>query len=172
MITPDYCRLMARYNAWQNRQLEKALEGVPLDRLKTDHGAFFGSILGTLNHILWADAMWMSRFDRTVPRPGGGIPDSPGMFPTLDAWSAERFRMDGQIARWAAGLKAADLAGSFSFRSASLGGKVSRPLAPCVIHMFNHQTHHRGQVHAMMTRAGLKAPVTDLFLMPEEEEEE
>ena len=104
MITPDYFRMMARYNAWQNRQLDKALEGLPLEDLTADRGAFFGSILGTLNHILWADGMWMSRFDRSMPRPRGGIPESAGLFPTLGAWSAERFRMDRQIAAWAAEL--------------------------------------------------------------------
>lgn len=168
MITPDYCRMMARYNAWQNRQLEEALKGVPLEELRADRGAFFGSILGTLNHLLWGDGMWMSRFDQSVPRPRGGIAESADLFPTLGAWSAERFRMDARIGRWAAGLKAVDLTGNFSFRSAMLG-EVTRAVGPCVVHMFNHQTHHRGQVHAMMTQAGLDAPVSDLFLMPEKD---
>ena len=169
MITPDYCRLMARYNAWQNRQIEKALQAVSLDDLKADHGAFFGSILGTLNHLVWADQMWMSRFDRKFGKPEVGVKGSTELFPTLGAWSAERFRMDGALSRWAAELHAIDLTGSFSFYSGSVGCEVSRPIAPCVIHMFNHQTHHRGQLHAMMTRTGLKAPVTDLFIMPDEE---
>ena len=168
MVAPEYCRLMARYNAWQFRQLEKALQGVPLDVLTADHGAFFGSILGTLNHILWGDGMWMSRFDASIPRPQGGIPDSPGLFPTLGTWSAERFRMDAQIGAWVEGLNAVDLTGDLTFHSFVLKGDVSRPIAPCVMHMFNHQTHHRGQVHAMMTKTGLDAPVSDILLLPED----
>jgi len=166
MISPEYCRMMARYNAWQNRQLAKLLDGVPLDALKADHGAFFGSILGTLNHILWADAMWMSRFEPAIPKPEGGIGDSPGMCPTLGAWSAERFAMDGRIADWAGRLSAIRLAGDLHWHSAAAGRDQSKPVALCVVHMFNHQAHHRGQVHAMMTRQGWEAPVTDLFLMP------
>ncbi|MEQ9259124.1 MAG: DinB family protein [Roseovarius sp.] len=170
MITPEYCRMMARYNAWQNRQIELGLQGMSLEALKADHGTFFGSILGTLNHLLWGDAIWMSRFDRGFEKPAGGIKESVDLCPTLGTWSAERFRLDAQIAAWAEDLHAVDLAGRFTFTSAVLGGEVSRPIALCVVHMFNHQTHHRGQIHAMMTRTGLDAPVTDLFLMPEEEE--
>ena len=169
MITPEYCRLMARYNAWQNRQIEKALEEVPLEDLTADHGAFFGSILGTLNHLVWGDRMWMSRFDPTCEKPEGGIRESTALFPTLGAWSAERFRVDGVISRWAADLHSVALTGSFTFYSGAMGCEVTRQIAPCVVHMFNHQTHHRGQIHAMMTKTGLKAPVSDLFIMPDEE---
>ncbi|WP_397542302.1 DinB family protein [Roseovarius salis] len=169
MITPEYCRLMARYNAWQNRQLARLLRDVPLDDLKADQGAFFGSILGTLNHVLWADRMWMSRFDAGFAKPEGGIRESVDLCPTLGVWDAERFAMDGSIAAWADRLGAIRLSGDLSWHSAASGRDQSKPLALCVVHMFNHQTHHRGQVHAMMTRAGLEAPVTDLFLMPEDD---
>ena len=167
MISPDYCRLMARYNAWQNRQLERLLRAVPLADLKADHGAFFGSILGTLNHVLWADRIWMSRFDAGFARPEGGIAESVDLCPTLGVWDAERFALDGRITAWAEDLSSLRLTGDLSWHSAASGRDVIRPLALCVVHMFNHQTHHRGQVHAMMTRLGLEAPVTDLFFMPE-----
>ena len=166
LITPDHCRLMARYNAWQNRQLERRLRDLPLDTLKADKGAFFGSILGTLNHVLWADALWMSRFDAGFARPEGGIGESVGLCPTLGVWDAERFALDGRIIAWAEDLSAVRLAGDLAWYSAAAGREVARPLALCVTHMFNHQTHHRGQVHAMMTGLGVEAPVTDLFLMP------
>ena len=166
MITPEYCRLMARYNAWQNRQLTKALEGVPLDELKADHGAFFGSILGTLNHILWGDMMWLSRLGADFEVPEGGIAGSTELCPTLGVWSAERFAIDGRITQWANDVSAVQLAGEMEFYSSVLDSRVKRAVAPCVVHMFNHQTHHRGQLHAMMTRTGLDAPVSDLFLMP------
>nr|WP_135503900.1 DinB family protein [Roseovarius aestuariivivens] len=167
MITPEYCRTMARYSAWQNRQYFDLLEAMSRAELTQDRGAFFGSILGTLNHLLWADRIWMSRFDPSVEPPAGGIKESPSCTPTLGAWSAERFHMDGKISHWAESLRALDLTGDVTFTSSVLGRTVSRPLGPCIAHMFNHQTHHRGQIHAMMTAAGLTAPVSDLFLLPE-----
>ncbi|SFU17270.1 DinB family protein [Sedimentitalea nanhaiensis] len=169
MITREYCRVMARYNAWQNRQLSVLLQAVDPEELTRDRKAFFGSILGTLNHLLWGDLAWMSRFDGGAA-PGGGIADSPSLCPTLGAWDAKRFRTDGRIRLWADALDSIALQGDLSWYSGSMGQQVSRPLALCVTHMFNHQTHHRGQVHAMMTAAGLNAPVTDLVFLPEENE--
>ncbi len=167
MITPDYCRVMACYNAWQNRQLAEALDGQPLDLLTEERGAFFGSILGTLNHLSWGDMMWMSRFDPSVEAPDMGIKDSPGLHPTLGAWSAQRYHLDGKIRHWANALRAMDLVGDLVWQSVLLGREMRTPMGASVAHMFNHQTHHRGQVHAMMTAAGLAAPVSDLMLMPE-----
>lgn len=159
--------MMARYNAWQNSQLLEALEGAPGDLLRQDQGAFFGSILGTLNHLLWGDRIWMNRFDPSVQKPAGGISDSTDLCPTIAAWGSERFFLDGKITLWAQDLKAVQLAGNLEWYSGATKAQVHKPVAMCVMHMFNHQTHHRGQVHAMMTRAGLKAPVSDLVFMPE-----
>ena len=168
MIDRDYCVMMARYNAWQNRQLTDLLEALAATDLTRDRGAFFGSILGTINHLLWGDQIWMSRFDGGAA-PTAGIPESAGMLPTLGTWDAERFRMDGRIRRWAQALNNVDLQGDLTWYSGAMGREVTRPLALCVVHMFNHQTHHRGQVHAMLTAAGSSAPVSDLFFMPEDD---
>ncbi|WP_294623706.1 DinB family protein [uncultured Roseovarius sp.] len=170
VIEPGYVRMMARYNAWQNRQLSESLDGVPLDVLRADHGAFFGSVLGTLNHILWADRLWMSRFAPDLQAaPEGGIEASTELCPTFGVWDAERFACDGLITRWAKRLHAVDLTGELRFHSASLGREATSPVARCVTHFFNHQTHHRGQVHAMLTKSKIEAPVSDLFLMPEDD---
>lgn len=166
MIGSDYYRMMARYNGWQNRQLFDLLRDLPPDELTRDRKAFFGSILGTLSHLLWGDHMWMSRFDGGSA-PDGGIADSTQLVLTLGTWDAERFRMDGRIRLWAASLANIDLQGNLTWFSGAAGREVSRPMAQCVVHMFNHQTHHRGQVHAMMTAAGVSAPVSDLVFMPE-----
>ena len=168
MITPEYCRTMARYNAWQNRQVTEALDGQPLEVLAEDRGAFFGSILGTLNHLLWGDLLWMSRLDPSVDAPEVTQKESPGLHPTLGAWSAERYHLDGKMRHWANAVRAMDLTGDLHWYSGTAGRDLVAPRAFCITHMFNHQTHHRGQVHAMMTAAGLTAPVSDLFLMPEE----
>ena len=168
MIDKGYVQSMARYNAWQNRQLTETLKGVSDSELRADRGGFFGSIMGTLNHLLWGDTIWMSRFVSSVDKPAGGIPESVDFTPTFAVWSADRFRLDGAILMWADTLGSIDLKGQVSWFSGALGRDVLKPLELCVVHMFNHQTHHRGQLHAMMTSAGLQAPVSDLFVMPED----
>lgn len=166
MIDPDYCRTMARYGAWQNEGIREIAEPMPAAELDADRGAFFGSIRRTLNHLLWADMIWMSRFDGGEA-PQGGIPESPELTRTIADWGARRFATDGRIGRWAEGLHAIDLTGDLTWHSGALGREVTRPLAFCVVHFFNHQTHHRGQVHAMLTAAGKRPRDSDLFVMPE-----
>jgi uncharacterized damage-inducible protein DinB len=168
VIDRDYVRLMARYNAWQNRAVAVVAERMPEEELTRDRGAFFGSIFATLNHLLWGDMMWMSRFCSDVPRPPGSGRDSVAMTPTIAAWSAERFRLDGRIRIWSETLRTIDLRGDLSWYSGVAGREVTRPVALCVVHMFNHQTHHRGQVHAMLTATGATLADTDLFLIPED----
>ena len=169
MIEPAYVRTMARYNKWQNDGLRRLVEEMDEAELYKDRGAFFGSIMGTLNHLLWADGLWMSRFDGG-PKPEGGIAESTTLTPTPFEWAAQRFRMDGRILRWADGLHAIDLTGDLAWFSGAMGRDMVRPKEVCVVHMFNHQTHHRGQVHAMMTAAGQTLPDTDLPFMPGAEE--
>lgn len=110
--------------------------------------------------------MWLSRFEGSAP-PAGGIAGSVATAATPAAWGTDRVRLDGCLIRWAGGLGATTLAGDLTWHSGALGRKVTKPLAFCAIHMFNHQTHHRGQIHAMLTAAGQSPGVTDLFLMPE-----
>ena len=165
LITPDYCRLMARYNAWQNHGLRRLIEPASAEVLMQDRGAFFGSILGTLNHLVWADRVWLARFQGAT-LPPGKIADSPHVRPTAAAWGAERVRTDARLTLWAGTLGADDLSGDLTWLSGAVGRAVSRQMDMLVVHMFNHQTHHRGQVHAMLTAAGLRPQDTDLFLMP------
>lgn len=166
MITPEYCRTMAAYNAWQNKGLMSIIQAMDEDDLRADRGAFFGSIWGTLNHLLWGDALWISRFDG-----GSGydvtIPQSINLVPTPAVWATERFRIDGRITRWAGKVHALDLVGDLSWQSASLGRDFTKPKGLCVMQMFNHQTHHRGQIHAMLTSLGITPQDTDLPFMPE-----
>ena len=166
MITPEYVRRMAAYNAWQNRQMDAAMGNLDHGAVLADRQGFWRSILGTANHILWADAMWMSRFGQGSA-PEVGLADSPGLHPTHAAWSAARFRMDGRMTLWAEKLRAIDLAGTMKWYSGAVGRNMEEPVGAVVMHVFNHQTHHRGQIHAMLTAAGVEAPVSDLILMPE-----
>lgn len=167
MIDPGYVRTMARYNDWQNRQMEAVFAGLSTEALEADRGAFFGSILGTLSHLLWGDWVWMSRFDGG-DGPEGGIPESVGVILSFKNWAEARDRMDARILSWADGLCADDLAGDLTWFSGAAQAEMSQPLALCVTHMINHQTHHRGQLHAMATGAGLTGWITDLFLLPKE----
>lgn len=167
MITSEYCQTMARYNAWQNTGLRKMISEMDQEDLYADRGAFFGSIMGTLNHLLWGDALWISRFD------GGDGPAVPAkdhleITPTPAVWAAERFRMDARITLWAKSVYAVDLVGDLTWFSGVAGREVTKPMALCVMQLFNHQTHHRGQVHAMLTAAGQKPNDTDIPFMPED----
>lgn len=166
MIDRDYCVLMARYNRWQNRQLSDLLDPFSGAELTQDRSAFFGSILATLNHVLWGDHLWMSRFD------GGDLPktavaDHLSMHVTLAAWDTARVQVDERIRHWADALNPDDMQGDLTWFSGATRQRQHLPKAQCVVQLFNHQIHHRGQVHAMITATGRDAPVSDLVFMPE-----
>lgn len=167
MITPDWVRTMARYAAWQNAGQAEVVRGLPEDALHADRGAFFGSILGTLNHLVWGDRIWLCRWT-DLPKPPGGIPDSPRLAGSAAEWAALRAETDAAMRGWAEGVTQDALDGDLTWHSGALGREVTKPMAVCVTHMFNHGTHHRGQVHAMLTAAGARPPDTDLFVMPED----
>ncbi len=165
MITLEYCRVMARYNAWQNRNLYDAAGGLSDTDRHRDMGAFFGSIHGTLTHLLWGDMMWMSRFDGWE-KPRVRIQESPSFIEHWEALSSQREETDRRILDWADRLEDGWLSGDLTWWSSAAEREVTKPVAQCVAHFFNHQTHHRGQVHAMLTGAGRHPGDTDLFLMP------
>ena len=167
MIGTQHAKTMAAYNKWQNTSLYTAAETLDDAARQLDRGSFFNSIHGTLNHILWGDRMWMSRFAGT-PKPAQ--PDFAGSVQEGGAWTdltMARPAMNAEIIAWATGLNEQTLAGDLSWFSGALQADVSKPMWFCVTHFFNHQTHHRGQVHAMLTAAGAKPDDTDLFIMPE-----
>lgn len=166
MITPDWVRLMAAYNAEMNRRLYAAADGLTDAERRADRGAFFGSIHGTLSHLLWGDRTWMSRFDGWE-KPAVGIPGSPRLVEDWAALKAARAEADAGIEAWAARVDAAWLAGRLGWDSAALGRRVERRVDVLVTHFFNHQTHHRGQAHALLTAFGAKTGDTDLpFILP------
>lgn len=167
MITPDYCRMMAQYNSWQNAGLRRMLPELDDAELRKERGAFFGSIFATANHLLWGDLRWMSLFD------GGEGPaveakKHTDLTPTVADWARLRYVTDGRIREWARKLDAVDLVGDVTWHSGVLGRDVSKPTAVCIAGFFNHQTHHRGQIHAMLTAAGQRPGDTDIILMPED----
>ncbi len=161
MISTAHVRAMAAYNAEMNRRLYAAADTLSEARRREDGGAFFGSIHATLSHLLWGDRLWMHRF-AGWERPAGGIADSTRLVEGWDALRAARMSLDARMQGWAAGLAAADLEGDLIWLSGATGREMRRPRWLLITHMFNHQTHHRGQVHALVTRFGAKTEDTDL----------
>jgi uncharacterized damage-inducible protein DinB len=166
MISTEHVRLMARYNDWQNRSVYREADRLGDERRRMPRGAFFGSIHGTLSHLAWGDGVWMHRFAR-LPKPSGSIAESPLAFADWNDLVQARRQLDSAILSWAEAVSEDWLAAQGVWFSRAAGREISKPNGLLVTHFFNHQTHHRGQVHAMLTAAGGKPDDTDLFLMPE-----
>ena len=166
MISPASVQTMARYNTWQNGAMVRAADTLDDAARTADRGAFFGSIAATCSHLLWADHMWMSRFDGWET-PRAGIADSVGWAGEWRDYRSKRRITDARIVHWAEKLGQDDLTGDLRWHSGATGREISAPRAMLVMHLFNHQTHHRGQIHAMLTAAGVETEPTDLFLMPQ-----
>lgn len=164
MIDPAYAKTMARYNSWQNQSLYTAAASLDEAARRLDRGAFWGSIHGTLSHLLWGDRLWMSRWS-DVARPSASIQESALAYPDWDELARERTLTDERIGAWAAALTPEALEGDLTWFSGVTQSEVTRPRRLLVTHMFNHQTHHRGQVHAMLTAAGARPGSTDLGFM-------
>ena len=156
----DTMAMFAAYNRWCNERLYAAAGLLSEDEFRADRGVFFRSMLGTLNHILAADRIWMRRFT--------GSGDAPTRLDAIlhddrAALGAARVAEDARIAGWIAGLGEADLAATFTYETITGPETVTQRLAPALLHLFNHQTHHRGQAHAILTGLGHDTPSLDLI---------
>jgi uncharacterized damage-inducible protein DinB len=154
---------MARYSAWMNERLYAACAEMPAEERTRDRRAFFGSIHGTLNHLLWGDRMWLGRF-------AGPICDHPAfgadMFRNFDELRRERQDTDTAMLQWTANLTQEWLDSTIEYTS-KVDGKTRRlPAAVAAVHLFNHGTHHRGQLTALMKQADVEPGVTDLPWLP------
>ena len=164
MITPAYIRTMAAYNAEMNRRLYDAAARLSDEERRLPRGAFWGSIHGTLTHILWGDRQWMSRFDNW-PKPATPIKESAQMIGDFGELRAAHAQADRDIARWARQIDETWLGEELVWFSGAANREMRAPKGLLVSHFFNHQTHHRGQAHALITAAGEKTEDTDLFLV-------
>ena len=164
MITAGYVRTMAAYNAEMNRRLYDAASRLSEAERRAERGAFWGSIHGTLTHILWGDRQWMSRFD-DWPKPATAIKESARMIDDFAELAVEREKADAAITRWACRIDDAWLGEDLVWFSGAANREIRAPKRLLVTHFFNHQTHHRGQAHAMLTAAGEATGDTDLFLL-------
>ncbi|MFD1987932.1 DinB family protein [Mesorhizobium newzealandense] len=159
--------MFAAYNQWANNRIYDAAAELDEEEFNRDVGAFFGSMMGTLNHLLTADRIWMKRFT--------GEGDAPT---TLDAvlhrglpgLRKAREAEDKRIIDWVGGLGDKALTGRFTYMTVSDMRTVSQRLAPALDHVFNHQTHHRGQAHTILTILGRPSLGLDLMLFQRTEE--
>lgn len=168
MISPQHAHAMAHYNRWMNEKLYGTCERLTDKARKADRGAYFKSIHSTLNHLLWGDYIWLGRFTqgtqqaRDYPKVAMGK-DLHEDWATL---KVARVAMDADILVWTAGLDPDWLARDFSWYSGLTKSTRTRPAWLLVTHLFNHQTHHRGQVTTLLSQCGIDPGETDLMLMP------
>lgn len=165
MITPAYIQRMARYNRWQNENLYNASDTLDDVGRRLDRGSFFGSIHATLSHIQWADELWMSRLSDWDP-PTGLSREEP-LYDNWDALKLRRAEADQKFLSWSDRIDQDEIDGDLEWYSGALQRGMTSPRAICIMQVFNHQTHHRGQVHAMLTAAGVIPDDTDIPFMPD-----
>tara|TARA_R110000823_G_scaffold303527_1_gene424929 strand:+ start:994 stop:1542 length:549 start_codon:yes stop_codon:yes gene_type:complete len=177
MSLKNHFELLATYNQWMNSKIYEAAGQLSETDLAKDRGAFFGSILGTLNHILVGDTIWLKRF-ATHPscvsslQEVANLPNPTSLsqiaFDDIGSFSENRAWFDRQIISWIAELTEEDLDFVLSYHNTK-GIPANRRYSSLVLHFFNHQTHHRGQVSTLISQAGVNIGVTDLLaLIPEE----
>jgi uncharacterized damage-inducible protein DinB len=159
--------MLAAYNAWANGRIYDVAATLTEEEFCRDTGAFFKSMMGTLNHLVAADRIWMKRFT--------GQGDAPAALDTIihanfTKLRAARETEDKRIFTWIDGLDAKALAGRFSYMTVSDMRTISQRLAPALDHLFNHQTHHRGQAHMILTVLGKPSVQLDLIAFQRTEE--
>ena len=157
----QYFALLAAYNAWCNERLYDAATQLSDADYRADRGAFFRSLHGTLNHILAADRIWMKRFtgEGEAPNRLDAI-----LFEPLAGLRAAREAEDERIARFIDSLSQEHLDAPVSYSSLVNPALITQPLWSVLVHVFNHQTHHRGQAHCVLTGLGADGPSFDLVL--------
>jgi uncharacterized damage-inducible protein DinB len=170
----DNYKFLARYNRWFNQRLYEACTKLPDVERKADRAAFFRSIHGTMNHLVWADRLWLLRFAKQgvdFQALRGDILDLPegATHPTeihadWEALRAGRDELDAAIEGWVA-----EMPQDFPLRTmryANTKGVVrEHPMWQALTHFFNHQTHHRGQVTTLLAQAGIDPGTTDLIAL-------
>lgn len=156
-------QLMARYNQWMNEKLYAICAEMSDTTRKKDMGAFFGSVHGTLNHLLYGDIVWLARFK------GQAVPTVivRELHADFDELRAARAAKDREILGWAAALTPEWLAAPFTYTSNVDRKTRVVPAWVLVTHLFNHQTHHRGQLTTLISQYGVDPGVTDIPFLPE-----
>lgn len=163
----NHFEMFAAYNRWANERMYQAASQLSNVDYRANRGAFFGSVHNTLNHILVGDRIWMARFT--------GEGDAPGNLDEILYDDFETLRMarraeDARIINWIQSLKEQQFYESCVYQNMS-GETFKQILAAIVPHLFNHQTHHRGQVHCLLTGLGSEVPSLDMIAFQRELED-
>lgn len=163
----QHFQMFAAYNHWANTAVYDAAARLDDEALNRNTGAFFGSLLGTLNHILVADRIWLKRFT--------GEGNAPTALDTtlhadLPGLRIARHDEDMRIISWVESLPDSAYKGRFTYLTVTDMRTISQRLAPALAHFFNHQTHHRGQAHAILTALGQPSLTLDLVYFQRTEE--
>ena len=151
--------MFAQYNRWANGRLYDAVRHLGEEEFHRNLGAYFRSMNGTLNHILVTDRIWMTRFTGE-----GEAPDSLDivLFEDLPELREARMAEDERIGGFIERLGKDDFGKSIRYKAYNRTVVFEQPLHAVLGHFFNHQTHHRGQAHCMLTQLGREAPPLDL----------
>jgi uncharacterized damage-inducible protein DinB len=146
--------MMAEYNAWANERLYRMAKQLPGELYRKDVGAYFKNLHGTLNHLLVADRIWLRRLTGSGEHPNrlDAI-----LFEDLSDLAEARTQEDQRLVEFVQGLDEAQLEGPFTFRMLN-GAQNELRRRDVLAHLFNHQTHHRGQAHAILTTLGVREP--------------
>jgi uncharacterized damage-inducible protein DinB len=163
MYGGNYAQLMAEYNRWMNHKLYEGCAKLSDDERKRNLGAYFDSIHGTLNHMLWGDRVWLGRFTGAA-YPVGNIRE--WLHQDFGGLRAAREALDGEISAWAAGVTADWLQAPMTWKSNLYGVTRTHPRWVFVTQMFNHQTHHRAQVATLLMQLSVDIGITDLTMLP------
>ncbi len=154
-------QMFAGYNAWANARIYDSASQLTDEDYRADRGAFFKSVHGTLNHLLVADHIWMRRFT--------GVGEAPDrldaiLFDSLTELQQARIEEDARILAFVESLDDAELSRMLRYRAISTPIECEQELRAALAHWFNHQTHHRGQIHGLLTRLTGTAPELDLLV--------
>ena len=160
-LLQEHFRMLALYNRWANERVYRCAAQLTPEAWAEDRGAFFGSLLGTLNHLLVTDRLWMSRLEGVSPR---GTRLNEVLHEDFGDLSAARRSQDQKIIAFVHDLSEERLVEPLDYATTS-GAPQSQPLHHVLAHLFNHQTHHRGQAHHMIGLAlgRENVPVLDLL---------
>lgn len=151
--------LMARFNSWVNDRIYACVAGLPEDSYRADQGAFFGSVHGTLNHLLLVDRLWTARLQGTIEKFSSLAQI---LYDDLPSLTEARKAEDQRLIDLVESYSDADLKGEVTFTMMSQPGDMTMRRDHILLTLYNHQTHHRGQIHCLLTQCDLATPDLDL----------
>jgi len=151
-------RALYHYNAWANHRTLEACAALTEKQFSQDLSTSFGSVRGTLVHILGGEWIWLERWQGRSPE--ALLPESE--FPTLASMQERWVEIERGLAEFVAGLKPSDLDRVIEYRNLR-GNRFGYPLMSMLHHLVNHGTYHRGQVTTLLRQLGAKPRATDLL---------